>query len=591
MKNEGFGYVDVGYPGMGSGQSREYILKDDREIKMLNRSEELNKLDPYRDSSKDLSLKSRPYDINLDNYYHDELSLEDEVVDAVDNSERDGEIGYLMEKYGLEDFELEALMKEIDEHVKSLDPSSIDNNPEIPKYIQKLDSDDLRDLVLLYRPFLRTRNEYGLPFSQEELAKISEADREKLANKHQEKPDLLFKIAKVNDFLNKLDNGSDLNDSQKEEVKKMQLDFIALLAQEKNDSETGEPKQNDSETGEANNLTKKGTAITLRPEVRYKKELTDFQTDLQAKLKDVNKQIRTLEEPIYKATPKVTAAEAAIALDKAEMLRKANELAAKEQEVKEGERLWKEKPTYSEFDNKLRNDVLAYVRRESGARRPSFKDETKLNQEQIEDVLREIAKIKGWYQGNFKEEVRKIMGKNGLEVIRQLVSYDENIVQGVKKTIKYIFESENLPAGQYFFEPNYKKIKTANDNPNSAIAPISLFISKERPNKELPESIVKQMKVAAEEAAAKAANKPEIKIVKKGTSVNPTVQVDSPAHSPHLIIKRKPDAEKRSRVDVNEKIDIQGAINLEEVQKSNAEEGKGPKKPIIIKKNIAEPQL
>ena len=183
------------------------------------------------------------------------------------------------------------------------------------------------------------------------------------------------------------------------------------------------------------------------------------------------------------------------------------------------------------------------------------------------------------------------MGKNGLEVIRQLVSYDENIVQGVKKTIKYIFESENLPAGQYFFEPNYKKIKTANDNPNSAIAPISLFISKERPNKELPESIVKQMKVAAEEAAAKAANKPEIKIVKKGTSVNPTVQVDSPAHSPHLIIKRKPDAEKRSRVDVNEKIDIQGAINLEEVQKSNAEEGKGPKKPIIIKKNIAEPQL
>ena len=107
----------------------------------------------------------------------------------------------------------------------------------------------------------------------------------------------------------------------------------------------------------------------------------------------------------------------------------------------------------------------------------------------------------------------------------------------------------------------------------------------------MPESIVKQMKVAAEEAAAKAANKPEIKIVKKGTSVNPTVQVDSPAHSPHLIIKRKPDAEKRSRVDVNEKIDIQGAINLEEVQKSNAEEGKGPKKPIIIKKNIAEPQL
>lgn len=108
--------------------------------------------------------------------------------DVVDDHKIDGEIGEYLEKYGLENWELEKLMKNCEEFIGNRD-----------KEMPLKDFEEVAELAAIYRLYLTSRNEYGLPLSEEELAKAPEEKRWQLAGLYEEQGDLVHKIAVLNE--------------------------------------------------------------------------------------------------------------------------------------------------------------------------------------------------------------------------------------------------------------------------------------------------------------------------------------------------------------------------------------------------------
>ncbi|MFZ4648715.1 MAG: hypothetical protein ACOYMB_03750 [Patescibacteria group bacterium] len=128
--------------------------------------------------------------IDPENNYN-QPGFEDREVynDVVDDSQVGGEIGELMEKYGLEEWELTDLMKKCEAFLNGKEKSSPLKN-----------ESEVEELAVFYRDYLAAKNENGFPFSAEELEKVSGEKREELANLYFEKSNLVFKLAETSNF-------------------------------------------------------------------------------------------------------------------------------------------------------------------------------------------------------------------------------------------------------------------------------------------------------------------------------------------------------------------------------------------------------
>lgn len=499
----------------------------DKEVREFNKSWDFNIHDPYRDHLKNLVNVPGSDVVDPENYYNkagfENFKGGQEIPNnPIDDSERDGVIGGVVNRYGLknlEEWELEKLMKDC-ELISFVDESKRGEATEMlmKKYeiegVEEWRADDLvEEMASLYRPYLAVKNEKESAFNNKGLERLSENDLEKLADLHGEKSELTFKIAEINGLI-KNPTIEAVSTDPKTDPKIEEEAIIAKLSYAYSTA-----KEENSEINKQGDLKKKGPNITLKPEVALKREQEKKRDELADRLKEVEKEISIIKEPIRERAEqiKIIDAENEIkAWEAEEQVQKDNKQAAED---------WKNLPEYNEKDQSLREKVLAYIKKEDGARKPTFEKGEKLSQEQIEDVLREIAKEKGWAKGNFYKTFRKFTDKDGnLQNIRQLMTVD-NTKDG--KRIKYIFESENLPAGQYFYDADPKLYFVSKKDPKSAIAMIRFFISTERPKKSLPDDIVARMaKVAAEKPAAA---KAEIKIVKKG---------DKEKQLPHVINKK-----------------------------------------------------
>lgn len=466
-----FGTENIGFTPKKSEEPESLNLKEktrfnsDKETRDFNYSkkEDIDVHDPHHNYFNGIKNFENEVgsDIDLDNYYHPGFEgFEDEEAtpeNPIDDSEKNGEIGAFMEKYGLEEFELEDLMR---------DCNAYQNGKKIPAPLEN--DTDLKELALLYKSYLLAKNENEPSFNKKGLERLSENDLEKLADLYREKSESSFRLAEINSSLNNNKN---------------KLENVPVLV--------------------SNSTEKKNSpAITLRPEVIQKREQTKERDELVKKISEINEQISVIKEPVNQRIAQVKAIDAQ---------REINIQEAKDQAIKNNNiNLWKNVPEYSEKEIALRESVLAYVRKENGARKPFFEDGQELNKEQIEDVLREVARDQGWDKANFFAEVRKTKDKNGREQnIRQLAAV-QNLDNG--RRVKHTFASNNLQAGQYFYKDDPKSFFISKNNPDSAIAPINFFISTERPKKTLPEDVVKKMtEVAAEKKPAES----KVEIIKK----------------------------------------------------------------------------
>ncbi|MCX6795848.1 MAG: hypothetical protein NT165_03960 [Candidatus Falkowbacteria bacterium] len=126
--------------------------------------------------------------IDPENFYNvegfeDKDSYNEEAAEMLPGAE----VGELMEKYGLEEFELKDLLKNCEAYL---------NNQK--KSMPLSDKKEVEKLALFYREYLAAKNEYGLPFSEEELAKVSPEKQEELANLYSERESAVLEIAAAN---------------------------------------------------------------------------------------------------------------------------------------------------------------------------------------------------------------------------------------------------------------------------------------------------------------------------------------------------------------------------------------------------------
>lgn len=159
----------------------------------MGHGQEAAEHDPYSNPLEGVTNVPGQDVVDPENYYN-EPGFEDKEIynDVVDNSQPEGEIGALMEKYGLEnEFELKDLTKKCEDSLnrKVVAPLS---NPE-----------EVRELALFYREYLTTKNEYSLPFSEDELKKVSVQKLEELVGLYKEQGELALKIAWLNNPGNK----------------------------------------------------------------------------------------------------------------------------------------------------------------------------------------------------------------------------------------------------------------------------------------------------------------------------------------------------------------------------------------------------
>lgn len=118
----------------------------------------------------------------------------DQEIEA--DNQPGGELGDLMEKYGLEEWELKDQAKKCLKYYRGEE-----NNP----FTDQEKTNEILDWYLYYLP---TENEYGLALSEEELARLDEKEKEILANLYEERIDLKISIADLNNDIRELANTS-----------------------------------------------------------------------------------------------------------------------------------------------------------------------------------------------------------------------------------------------------------------------------------------------------------------------------------------------------------------------------------------------
>ncbi len=126
---------------------------------------------------------------NLPGYSEEFL---DQEIEA--DNQTGGELGDLMEKYGLEEWELKDKAKECLKYYRG-EKSNPFKDDQITKEILKW-----------YLDYLPTENEYWLALSEEELSRLDEKDKENLADLYEERIDLKLSIAELNNDIRELAN-------------------------------------------------------------------------------------------------------------------------------------------------------------------------------------------------------------------------------------------------------------------------------------------------------------------------------------------------------------------------------------------------
>lgn len=340
--------------------------------------------------------------------YHNIPGFEDREVynGVIDESRVGGEVGELMEKYGLEEWELRDLMK------KSYDYLNRGKNQKIVPPFK--DVNQTIELGNLYRDYLMTQNEFGLPWSEEELSELAPGEVDTLGELYGERRFLSHQIALLNE----------------------------------------EPKE------------RKEKSVVYSTSRSGGREKPGLLSDLE----DVNKKIAKIERHITGYEESRT--EKKMKVDK--------------------EDSWREVPKYSAEELALKKSCLEYFKNRHQPR-PKFVDGQELSEAQILEVVQETAREECWPRGGFFAESFK--GRRQLSRIE----YHPGAKKGEQMRTKYVFLSDNLPAGSYFFQPDADRFFVDRKNPNSAIAPIKLMVSSENPDDFLAKK--EQMKSAKKASA------------------------------------------------------------------------------------------
>lgn len=97
-----------------------------------------------------------------------------------------GELGELMEKHGLEDWELKDQAKECLKYHRGERPNPFK------------DENKTKEILDWYLDYLTTENEHGLAFSQEELSRLTESEQKNLAALYEKRINLKISIAELN---------------------------------------------------------------------------------------------------------------------------------------------------------------------------------------------------------------------------------------------------------------------------------------------------------------------------------------------------------------------------------------------------------
>jgi len=379
--------LSFGGENLPAGHGKEYKEKD-------YSGKEAAEHDPYSNPLEGAVNVPGSDVVDPENYYN-EPGFEDKEIynDVVNNSQPEGEIGALLEKYGLEEWELVEWMKKCEDY---------ENGKKAGAPFK--DMSKVRELAGVYRDYLAAKNEHGLPFSNEELKNVPIFKLEELSDLYKEQVYYTMKIAEL--------NGAD---------------------------------DKPAETGVVYSTGEKKSGPGVR--ARYVGEL-----------KEARGKIVEIEGKILNQKPKTP--------------------------ENKDKNAWKEVPEYSPEELALHLKCLEYFRNRKNTP-PTFADGKPLTEAQILDVVQEVAADEKWPNGRFFEETFKG---------RRQLSYVEKSGQN---RVKYVFLSQNLPAGKYFFEANPDQFFVSRNNPNSAIAPIRLMVSGANPKKFMAEKEDNKQKLKA----------------------------------------------------------------------------------------------
>lgn len=289
-----------------------------------------------------------------------------------------------------------------------------------------------RELAAWYEKQLCLSNEQGLPFSEQELARLTDTEKEELTSLYQERADVQNRISQL--------LGTNKTESELEQVN-------VVYSTAKNTSNSQEKK---------------------------------YQADLN---------VKQLTSQLYKLNSEIIALENKLLTDPSKQKQK--EAAQKRKEELQLEKELKQSmPEYSVEEIKLQDECLDYltIRQNKKDRkpRPGFADGQPMTGEQILEVAQEgaLEKIKSgeMMQGVFFEENYK--GQ------RQLAYVEKN----GNKRIKYILISPILPAGKYAFKIDTDTMFVAKNNPNSAMVHINLMVNLANPKEVMKEIMANKNK-------------------------------------------------------------------------------------------------
>ena len=122
---------------------------------------------------------------NFQEFYDQELEVDNEPG---------GQMGDLMEKYELEDWELKDRAKECLKYYRG--------NRKEPFN----DQEKIKEILNWYLEYLPSENEYGLALSEEELNLLEEKEKEDLADFYKKRIDLNFEVANLNNRIKEIAN-------------------------------------------------------------------------------------------------------------------------------------------------------------------------------------------------------------------------------------------------------------------------------------------------------------------------------------------------------------------------------------------------
>jgi hypothetical protein len=300
----------------------------------------------------------------------------------------------------------------------------INKDGQKPDDFKKLDSDYqewcFRAMSDLYRDSLMMENDYNLPYSKEELNNIK--------NKFGEKG-----ITDLADYIAQYDRNVKL---QKQEKENEAIDGGDMVYS------------------------------TSRPKKEEKKDAPLIKINYAGANTWLGQKIKEIEDVAYGDGSK-SARE------------RAQEVIERIEKRLEGQRIWERGltnvPELTDYEKKVDEKCYNYLRHPKKNRKedsPELKDK---NEEMIKKGAQEWLALKDQPKKTFREG--KYKGQR--QLFCEEVFNDEN---GNKKTIKYIYDSKDKPAGDYYFEPNSSMGRVAFSNPNLMIVPVNFVLeAEERP--------------------------------------------------------------------------------------------------------------